>query len=295
VSSGTTVVGLVAVVVGMALAIAGIAGYLVSESRLGERLKTPVESIHVSSDIGSIQHGQHLAGAIALCMHCHGMNMAGKVLVDDASVRIVAPNLTRGRGGVGGSLADADMARAIRYGVGPTGRWLLMMPSDDYNILTDPDLGALVAYIRSLPAIESALPANEIRIPGRLLLLTSQVMLVPGASIDWTAPRHPPPQPGLTAEYGAYLTVIAGCERCHRPDLSGGKMPGALRGSVPAANLTPAALGDWSDADFLRVMRTGRRPDDRILDASMPWQYYAQMTDLELRAIWSFLQVIPPQ
>jgi len=37
-------------------------------------------------------------------------------------------------------------------------------------------------------------------------------------------------------------------------------------------------------------MRTGRRPDGRTLDAAMPWQYYAQMTDLELRAIWRFLQ-----
>jgi hypothetical protein len=65
--------------------------------------------------------------------------------------------------------------------------------------------------------------------------------------------------------------------------------------SVPASNLTPAALGAWAEADFLRVMRTGTRPDGRRLDAFMPWPYFAQMTDDELRALWRFLQAIPPR
>ena len=42
-------------------------------------------------------------------------------------------------------------------------------------------------------------------------------------------------------------------------------------------------------------MRTGTRPDGRILDTFMPWPYYAQMTDDELRAIWRYLQAMPPQ
>jgi hypothetical protein len=62
---------------------------------------------------------------------------------------------------------------------------------------------------------------------------------------------------------------------------------------VPAANLTPAGLGDWTPADFVKVMRTGTRPDGRVLDTFMPWPYYAQMTDDELRAIWLYLQAIP--
>ena len=64
---------------------------------------------------------------------------------------------------------------------------------------------------------------------------------------------------------------------------------------MPAANLTRSGLGAWSEADFFKAMRTGTRPDGRVLDTFMPWPYYAQMTDEELRAVWRFLQVVPPR
>jgi len=54
-----------------------------------------------------------------------------------------------------------------------------------------------------------------------------------------------------------------------------------------------SGIGAWSEADFIRAMRTGMRPDGRVLNTSMPWPYYAQMTDDELRALWRFLQALP--
>jgi cytochrome c553 len=263
------VVGLVVASAISVLVLCAVAIYLVSESRLNQTIHAPVESIVVPTDISSIQRGQHLAGAIALCADCHGANMAGRVVIDDASARIIAPNLTRGRAGI----SDADIARAIRYGVSPNGRRLVLMPFENYNRFGDDDLGALVAYIRSLPAIQNTLPTSEVRPIGRALLATGRLQLLPAVVVDPTVPRPAAPEPGLTPAYGEYLAAIAGCARCH----------------------TLGAPGDWSDADFLRAMRTGRRPDGRMFEASMPWQYFAQMTDLELRAIWRFLQVIPPQ
>jgi hypothetical protein len=72
-------------------------------------------------------------------------------------------------------------------------------------------------------------------------------------------------------------------------------MPQASSSAIPAANITPAGLSGWSEADFVRVMRTGTRPDGRRLDSFMPWPYYAQMSDDELRALWRFLQAVPPK
>jgi mono/diheme cytochrome c family protein len=222
--------------------------------------------------------------------------MAGKVFIDDPAIgRIVPPNLTGGRGGVGAASSNADFVRAIRHGVDPSGRQLLIMPSDDYNHFSDADLGAIVAYIRSLPAIDTSLPRNEIRTLGRVLFATNQLALQPAANIDHYAPRPRSPVPGVSTDYGAYLALNAGCPSCHGPGLSGGKIPQAPPNTVPAANITAAGLGAWSEADFLRVMRTGTRPDGRRLDAFMPWPYFAQMTDDELRAIWRFLQAVPPR
>jgi cytochrome c553 len=264
---------------------------VISERKLNARIPLPAESLVVPADIASIQRGQHLVGAIALCTNCHGSNMAGGVVRDDTAARVVAPNLTRG--GAGAQLRNMDFAHAIRDGLDPSGRLLWSMPSDEYNRIDDADLASIIAYLQSLPPIPSALPSSQIHPLGRALLAVGQLPLLPAATIDRSAPRPRAVTPAVTPEYGGYLVELAGCARCHGPGLAGGKVPGAPPTAPTAANLTPAALADWSEADFIRAMRSGRRPDNRPIDTLMPWPYYAQMSDLELRAIWQFLGVIP--
>ena len=287
-------IGLLGAGVVLVIGLAWASVLWVSDRRLNQRVDVPREKIDVPTDITSIQRGQHLASAVAACVDCHGPNLAGKIFVDDpALARIVSPNLTRGQGGIGSTFADADFVRAIRHGVDPNGRVLLLMPSDNYNTFSDADLGAIIGYVRSLPAIETALPSNEIRALGRILVAIGQLSLQPASNLDQFTPRPTPPRSGVTPEYGKYLADAAGCASCHGPGYSGGKIPQTPPNAVPAANITMAGLGAWSDADFIKAMRTGMRPDGRVLNTSMPWPYYAQMTDDELRAIWRFLQVVP--
>jgi cytochrome c553 len=290
------VLGLLVAGVGLVIGAAWAATYFISENRLTRKVDVPTEAIAVPTDISSVQRGQHLASAVAACADCHGPNLAGDVFIDDPALgRIVSPNLTRGQGGVGSSFTDADYIRAIRHGVDPGHRQLLIMPADVYNHFSDADLGAIVAYVKSLPAIDTSLPSSEIRPFGRMLFAIGQLPLQPAARIDHFAPRPPPPRTGVTAEYGRYLADAAGCPTCHGPGLSGGKIPQMPPNTLPAANITPSGLATWSDTDFLRVMRTGMRPDGRVLNTLMPWPYFAQMTDDELRAIWRFLQAVPPR
>ena len=64
-----------------------------------------------------------------------------------------------------------------------------------------------------------------------------------------------------------------------------------------AANLTPHAkgLGDWTEADFLRAMRDGKRPDGSDIDAeAMPWRAFGQASDAELHSVWLYLRSLPP-
>src|SRR3977135_1303911 len=101
--------GLLAVGMALVLGLAWAAVMVVSDSRLNQRVEVPRETIAVPTDITSIQRGQHLASAVAAVVDCHGPSLAGKVFVDDPAVgRIVSPNLTRGRGGIGSTFADAD-------------------------------------------------------------------------------------------------------------------------------------------------------------------------------------------
>jgi mono/diheme cytochrome c family protein len=288
---GLVVAGLALVTV---LAVGGV--FYVSDNQLNQRIVVQPENIVVPTDISAIQRGQHLASAVALCTECHGANLSGKVFIDDPSIgRIVAPNLTRAKSGIGATFSTADFVRAIRHGVDPSGRQLLLMPSDDYNHFSDADLGAIIAYVKSVAAIDNSLPQSEIRSLGRVLFAVGQLPLQPADNIDRELPRLPSPPPGVSVEYGAYLALNAGCPNCHGPGLSGGKIPLARPGTVAASNITPGGVGGWAEADFVRAMRTGTRPDGGRLDTFMPWPYYAQMTDDELRAIWRFLQSVPPR
>jgi len=286
------------VVAGAVLVIGLAAGaiYLISTARLTQKVVIPAESVAIPTDISAIQRGQHLASAVAACAECHGPNLAGQVHLDDPLlVRIVAPNLTGGRGGAGATLTNADFVRAIRHGVDPSGRQLLLMPSDSYNIFSDADLGAIVAYVRALPAITTSLPPNDIRTLGRVQLALGQLRLQPAADMDPLAPRPAAPATGVTPEFGRYLATAARCPTCHGPGLSGGPVPLAQPNAVPAPNITPTGLSAWSEANFIKLMRTGIRPDGRAIGTSMPWPYFAQLTDDELRAIWRFLQAVPPR
>ena len=65
--------------------------------------------------------------------------------------------------------------------------------------------------------------------------------------------------------------------------------------AAPVVRGADAAARGWTEADFIKLMRTGTRPDGRVLNSFMPWPYYAQMTDDELKAIWRFLQAVTPR
>jgi mono/diheme cytochrome c family protein len=280
----------------LVLVLAVGAVYAISESKLTRSIAVPTETVAVPTDIASVQRGQHLAAAVATCIDCHGPTLGGTVFVDDPALgRVVAPNLTRGRGGVGTTLSDADFVRALRHGVDPSGRPLLIMPSDDYAHFSDSDLGAIIAYVRSLPPVDNVLPGSELRALGRVLFAAGQLPLQAADNIDHLAPRPPAPQLAVTPEYGQYLASNAGCPSCHGPGLSGGKIPQAPPDALPAANITPAGIGNWTEAEFIKALRTGMRPDGRVLSTFMPWPFYAQMTDDELKAIWRFLQAVPPR
>lgn len=210
--------------------------------------------------------------------------------------RLVASNLTAGPGGIGATYSDADWIRAIRHGVGPNRRGLLIMPADEFNQLSDADLASLLQYLKSVPKVASALPASTVSAIGRVLItLDRAIPILPAETIDHVAPRPAAPPVGVTVDYGRYLATS--CLTCHGAGLAGGKIPGVPPDWPPASNLTPwagAAIARWSQPEFVRTMRTGETPEGRSLARRyMPWQVLGQMTDDELQALWLYLRSLP--
>jgi mono/diheme cytochrome c family protein len=84
---------------------------------------------------------------------------------------------------------------------------------------------------------------------------------------------------------------------CHGQDLAGGPIVGGDPAWPPAANLTPhpAALGRWTSAQFAHAIREGKRPDGTALRLPMSEvvPYAARMSDVEVEALWMYLQSLP--
>jgi cytochrome c553 len=257
-----------------------------------ENFDIPVETIQIPSDESAVAYGEHIA-VTRYCGSCHGDDLSGGYLMNEPVLAVVpAPNLTSGLGGVGLTNSDEDWIRAIRHGVGHDKRGLIGMPSRIWNQISDEDLGALIAYLKSVPPVDNELPQRKIGPAFRLLLTLGQAPSSEASLIDHSASRPSAPQPGVTLEYGEYLAL--GCTACHGPDLNGGTIRDLNGELVTALNLTPGGeLQGWSDDDFITALRTGETPSGHVMSEIMPWRYVGQMTDEELQAIWLYLQSLP--
>ena len=289
-------VGVGVAVAGVILLIACVAIYAASNRKLTRVYTFTPTALTIPSDPATVARGEHFARAITKCTDCHGDNLAGQVIIPDPKFAlVVAPNLTRHASGLGGQLSDADIVNAIRHGVKPDGTPLLLMPSSDFWHLDDADLAAIVAWVRTQPPVDHPLPATRPGPIARVLFALNKLPLIAAEDIDHAAKAPPAPAAGPSREYGAYLARVGGCFGCHGESLSGGPVPGTPPDWKPAANITPTTTKTWTEADFMNVLRTGKTPLGVQLDTLMPYRLTKLMTDDEIRAVWAFIQTVPPK
>jgi mono/diheme cytochrome c family protein len=251
------------------------------------------------------ERGEYLVRGIAGCGNCHtpmgpegfimDQELAGRLVDDIPDVfTAVAPNITPG--GRVAEWSDAELARAIREGIRPDGSLIgPPMPYAMYRGLGDADLAAIVAFLRTLPAVENEVPESVYHIP-----------LPPayGPPVESVAA----PERGVTVEYGAYLAgPVAHCMECHTPmgpqgpmlDTALGQGGFAFHGpwgTSVAANLTSSAdgLAGYSDDQIKAMITEGRNADGTEMLPPMPYGYLAQMTPEDLDAIVLYLRSLPP-
>lgn len=281
---GLILVGLIGI-----LAIVVAVLHFVGSSRLANAPEVAASPVTIPTDAESLAWGEHLAQAVIPCAECHGANFEGTVFIDEAPIGYVtAPNLTAGAGGVGSTYTDADWERAIRHGVGGDGRSLAIMPSNHFATMNDEDLGALIAYLKSVPPVDNELGERDIIFPGTIIFGVLGYNTLPVARIDHANMGAVKPAEGVTTAYGEYLVNIGACRECHADNLAGNTDP---NGSPLGPNLTPGGeLRAWAEEDFMRIFREGTKPTGTAVNDEMPWRSYGNMTDAELQAIWLYLQ-----
>jgi mono/diheme cytochrome c family protein len=246
----------------------------------------------------ALERGRHLLAARYPCAECHGSDYGGGVMVDAFPIgQLHGPNLTAGEGSRVPEFTTADWDRIVRHGILPDGR-PAVMPSEDFLLMSDQELSDIIAYIQALPPVDREAPPIRFGPLGKVLVATGQIIPSVDHIEDHDAPHLVEPPPAeVSLEFGRHLAGV--CVGCHRPDFTGGPIAGGDPAWVPAANLTPhpEGLAGWSYSDFDRAMRDGVRPDGTEIGLPMTLAipFAQQMTEVEMEALWMYLQSVPGQ
>jgi len=254
-----------------------------------------------------VERGKYLVEVIGACGNCHtpkgaagelaGKHMAGGFKIEEGFGVAIAPNITPDRETGIGSWSDVEIIRAIREGKGRDGRTLgPPMPYGLYRDLSDVDVKAIVAYLRTLPAIKNR-PERS-----RYLIKLPSFWGPPVGVVSEPSKRDP-------VKYGAYLAgPVAHCAECHTPVSPDGGMDttrlfaGGFKFTGPwgasySSNLTPdreTGIGAWTDAQIVAGIY-GVKPNGQPVLPPMPWPYYAgRIADGDLKAIVAYLRSLPP-
>lgn len=206
-----------------------------------------------------------------------------------------------------GEWTDGEVVRALRDGVSRQGSAIFpLMPYFNYRQLSERDIQALVAYIRTLPPRASEVPDRELGFPLSLIVRT-----MPSPA----GPYPDEPARSNTVEYGRYLVTAASCGDCHSPsdrgqpiagrEFSGGNdFPTGDGWVARTANITPdstTGIGAWTRERFVGAFKSrmpgpaGPRPPQAGERRSpMPWISYSGMSEEDLGAIYDYLRTVEP-
>jgi mono/diheme cytochrome c family protein len=259
-----------------------------------------------NADTDLVKRGDYLVNTIMTCGNCHspkgppsavaGKEFTGGPPFDLPPFTVTPSNITQDKETGIGSWSDVDIKTLLRTGVRPNGVPIAsIMPVGFYGIITEHDMDAIVAYLRTIKPVSN-------KVPDPVYRMAAPVQIFPGTEKPYTDAMMSDP-----LKKGFYLASIGHCMECHTPMTKGhrdfandaGKggmeFPGPWGMSV-SRNITSSktkGLGDWSDADIKRAIVQGVDKDGNHLKPPMGFGYYAHMTDADLNDVIAWLRTVP--
>ncbi len=261
-----------------------------------------------------LARGKYLVEGPAACFHCHtehdfsqpeypiveAKKGAGFVMPIAELNNIAARNITPDPETGLGNWTDDEIARAIREGVRRDGTALFpVMPYPSFKQMDDEDVASIVVYLRTLTPVRNTVPTRQLPFPLEYIVKT-----IP-EPLTQPQPSHPAATP---EDRGKYLVTLAECQGCHSAaddrgqiiaglEFGGGAKfndPGQNGKAVFSMNITQDASGiaHYDEALFIQVLRTGH-VTSRMLNHIMPFSFFRNMTDEDLRDIWAFIKSRP--
>jgi mono/diheme cytochrome c family protein len=256
-----------------------------------------------------VERGAYLVNSIMACGNCHTPRGPGGVLqmdkqlsgglrFDEPVFDVTASNITPDPETGIGRWSDADIKKLMTTGLRPSGVPVApIMPVNFYKGLKPADLEAIVAYLKSVPAVKNQVSAPVYKI---------NVQATPYPDVEKPATDADTRDP---LKRGRYLAMIGHCMECHTPMNQGGhhefdtalgkggrEFPGPWGVSV-SSNITPSkkGLAGVTDWDIKKAITQGIGHDGRKLKPPMAFDAYARMTDQDLDALIIWVRSLPPK
>jgi mono/diheme cytochrome c family protein len=259
--------------------------------------------------VSRVERGNYLVNGVLTCGNCHTPRAKGGVfdmsrqlsggpqVFDEPSFTVRGANITPDKETGIGAWSDADIKRALIDGRRPNGTQLApIMPYAFYKVFTMNDFDAVVAYLRSVPAV-----SNKVAPPVYKAELHADTP--PGADKQMTAAEMTD-----AVRRGFYLVTTGHCMECHTPEANhrlnfaelgkGGREFKGPWGVSVSRNITShktAGIGAWSEAEIKAAITRGVRKDGTTLKPPMGFELYATMTDIDISAIIAYLRTVPPK
>jgi mono/diheme cytochrome c family protein len=250
------------------------------------------------ADTDLVKRGSYLANGILTCGNCHTPKgptgeigdkpFCGGLSWDEPPFKVTAPNITPDKETGIGNYTNAELKELLRMGIKRNGVPVAMvMPSGFYEIMTDGDLDAVIAYLHTIKPIKNAVPDPVYRMP-------QGHPIPPGGDQKFTEAML-----GDKRNKGFYLVTIAHCMECHTPmgphgrefatrlGTGGFELPGPWGVSV-SRNITSSkekGIGAWTDDEIKRAITQGVSRDGSKLKPPMGYHYYATLASDDLDAI----------
>ena len=267
-------------------------------------------AITVPTDSASVARGQVIVESV--CGHCHrsekGTLEGRQFFPPDAGFGALwSGNITNHPTAGIGKYSDGEIAYLLRTGIKNDGK--LAGPFMYYPSLSDEDIGAIIAYLRSdapTLAASDAVRKSDYSLLAKALMKFGAIGPLPNDG-------QPVAKPSVTDQiaYGKYLAEpVYDCYACHsanfqtnnplEPDQSVGYMAGGNLvpnwewKDIPSRNITPHAeqgIGGWSYEDFVKAVKSGIRPDGSALSDAMP--RYALVSEEDMQAMFAYFNSIP--
>lgn len=258
----------------------------------------------------AVDRGNYLVNGILTCGNCHSPKgpggveardklLSGGVIEWDApAFKVKGPNITPDSETGIGKWTDAQIKTALQNGKHPNGHQLApIMPYAFYKVFTPGDINAVVAYLKSVPAIKNVTQPPVYK-------AAMHVDVVPNADKAMSEADMRDP-----VKKGFYLVTIGHCMECHTPMERGERLfasrygAGGFRFEGPwgesfSRNITShkeKGIGAWTDAEIKRAITQGIRKDGSKLKPPMGYEWYVRMNDADLSAIVAYLRTVPPK